>query len=153
MSSASNETGRGRPPAASIPSRIVRPPFLPRYLAPRLPFFYGWIIVSLGFVSAFFGIGLTWAAGLFFVPMHDDLGWSRASYFFAVSLRGWIGIVVTPLMGGFLDRKSGPRLLMLKPWRNRAPTLSTLARPLLSPRPSRWRRMWKLPGCKRCCRN
>lgn len=79
----------------------------------RLPFFYGWIIVSLGFVSAFFGIGLTWAAGLFFVPMHDDLGWSRASYFFAVSLRGWIGIVVTPLMGGFLDRKSGPRLLML----------------------------------------
>ena len=79
----------------------------------RLPFFYGWIIVGLGFFSAFFGIGLTWAAGLFAVPMLDEMGWPRADYFFAVSLRGWIGILVSPIMGGFLDRKHGPRVLML----------------------------------------
>lgn len=79
----------------------------------RLPFFYGWIIVGLGFFGAFFGIGLTWAAGLFAVPMQDEMGWSRSAYFFAVSLRGWVGIVVSPLMGSFLDRKDGPRTLML----------------------------------------
>lgn len=79
----------------------------------RLPFFYGWIVVGLGFFGAFFGIGLTWAAGLFAVPMQDEMGWSRSAFFFAVSLRGWIGIVVSPLMGSFLDRKDGPRTLML----------------------------------------
>lgn len=69
--------------------------------------------MGLGFFGAFFGIGLTWAAGLFAVPMQDELGWSRSAYFFAVSLRGWIGILVSPLMGSFLDRKNGPRALML----------------------------------------
>jgi sugar phosphate permease len=79
----------------------------------RLPFFYGWVIVGLGFVSACFGIGLTWAASIFAVPMQQDLGWSRSAIFFAISLRGWMGIVVAPLVGGLLDRRHGARLLAL----------------------------------------
>jgi hypothetical protein len=50
----------------------------------RLPLFYGWIIVGLGFSTAFFSIGLTWAAGLFAVPMQQELGWSRSAFFCAV---------------------------------------------------------------------
>ncbi|MSQ10240.1 MAG: MFS transporter [Dehalococcoidia bacterium] len=91
----------------------TQPASAPRPWQARLPFFYGWIVVGLGFFGAFFGIGLTWAAGLFAVPMQDEMGWSRSAYFFGVSLRGWIGIVVSPLMGSFLDRKDGPRTLML----------------------------------------
>ena len=41
----------------------------------RLPFFYGWLIVGLGFFGAFFGIGLVWAASILAVPMRDELGW------------------------------------------------------------------------------
>jgi sugar phosphate permease len=77
----------------------------------RLPFFYGWIIVGLGFFTAFFGIGLTWAASIFAVPMQDDLGWSRSIIFLAVSLRGWMGIVVAPIVGRQLDRRHGARIL------------------------------------------
>jgi MFS family permease len=79
----------------------------------RLPFFYGWVIVVLGFVASLFGIGLTWATGLLAVPMVAELGWSYSAIFFAVSLRGWMGIVITPMIGRYLDRRDGPRTLAL----------------------------------------
>jgi len=77
----------------------------------RLPFFYGWIIVVLAFFSSFFGIGLTWAASIFAVPMREDLGWGNSAFFFAVSLRGWMGIVISPFVGPYLDRKDAVRVL------------------------------------------
>ncbi len=79
----------------------------------RLPFFYGWIIVAIGFISSVFSIGLTWTAGLLAVPMGAELQWSRSEFFFAVSMRGWVGIVVTPFIGSYLDRREGPRRLAL----------------------------------------
>jgi sugar phosphate permease len=89
----------------------VRPHTSARSWQARLPLFYGWIIVALGFFTAFFSIGMTWAAGLFAVPMQQELGWSRSAFFFAVSLRGWMGIVVAPLVGGYLDSRNGARVL------------------------------------------
>ncbi len=77
----------------------------------RLPFYYGWLIVGLGFFSAFFGIGLTWAASLFAVPMRDELGWDNSGFFFAVSLRGWMGIVIMPMIGPYFDLRHGVRIL------------------------------------------
>ncbi len=77
----------------------------------RLPFFYGWIIVGLAFFTTFFGIGLTWAASIFAVPMRDELGWGNSAFFFAVSLRGWMGIVISPFVGPFLDRKQAVRVV------------------------------------------
>ena len=79
----------------------------------RLPFFYGWVIVALGFFTSFFGIGLTWAASIFAVPMRDELGWSRSEIFFAVSMRGWIGIVAAPVVGRYLDQRNGVRIMTL----------------------------------------
>jgi sugar phosphate permease len=99
----------------------------------RLPFFYGWIIVGLGFISALFGIGLTWAAGLFAVPMHADLGWSRSSIFFAISLRGWIGIAVAPFIGRYIDRPNGARVLAVA-----GGLLNTLALLLIARMTAQW---------------
>jgi len=79
----------------------------------RLPFFYGWVIVVLAFGMSFFGIGLTWAASIFSVPMRHELGWSRSEIFFAVSMRGWIGIVASPVVGRYLDQKNGVRIMTL----------------------------------------
>lgn len=71
------------------------------------------MIVAIGFLTTFFGIGLTWAASVFSVPMHEELGWSRSEIFFAVSVRGWIGIIVTPIVSRYLDEKNGVRLMSL----------------------------------------
>jgi MFS transporter, OFA family, oxalate/formate antiporter len=79
----------------------------------RLPFYYGWVIVWVGFTASVFSFGLSLAAGLLAVPMGDELQWSRSAMFFAISLRGWIGIVITPLIGPYLDRPNGVRVLSL----------------------------------------
>jgi MFS family permease len=79
----------------------------------RLPFFYGWIVVVIALFTTFFGIGLTWAASIFAIPMKDDLGWGNSAFFFALSLRGWTGIVVAPFVGPYMDRENGIRLLAL----------------------------------------
>ena len=79
----------------------------------RLPFFYGWVIVALGFLTTFFGIGLTWAASVFAVPMREELAWNRSEIFFAVSMRGWIGIIASPILGRYLDTKNGVRIMTL----------------------------------------
>jgi len=50
---------------------------------------------------------------VFAVPMRDELGWSRSEIFFAVSMRGWIGIVITPLVSRYLDDKNGVRIMTL----------------------------------------
>jgi MFS family permease len=79
----------------------------------RLPFFYGWIIAALALFTTFFGIGLTWAASIFAVPMKEDLGWGNSALFFALSLRGWTGILVAPFVGPYLDRMRGVRMFAL----------------------------------------
>jgi MFS family permease len=79
----------------------------------RLPFFYGWVVVVIALFTTFFGIGLTWAASIFAIPMKEDLGWGNSAFFFALSLRGWTGIVVAPIVGPYMDRRNGIRLLAL----------------------------------------
>ena len=112
MSSASNETGRGRLPAASIASGIVRPPFLPRYLAPRLPFFYGWVVLGCLCLSGFARQGPAVATlSVFIVPMTAEFGWSRAAIAGAVSLGGVLAAFAAPLLGPVMDRR-GARLIL-----------------------------------------
>jgi sugar phosphate permease len=86
----------------------VRPPW-----QTRLPFFYGWIIVGHGLLFSFFGIGVTWAASILAIPMQEGLGWSRSEIFFAISVRGWMAIFVTPLVGRHLDTKNGAMLMAI----------------------------------------
>ena len=45
--------------------------------------------------------------------MRDELGWSRSEIFFAVSMRGWIGIVAAPVVGRYLDQRNGVRIMTL----------------------------------------
>lgn len=77
----------------------------------RLPFYYGWVILAITFCMGFFGLGLSFAAGLLVSPMQDDLGWSRAAVLGAVTVRGLMGIVLAPLVGHYADTKLGAYLL------------------------------------------
>ena len=83
-------------------------------LAGRLPFFYGWVIVYIGFMGVFMmGATTFWGLPVFVTPMIDDAGWSRASIFGALTLRFIVGAFGGLLLGGFADRKGGPARLLL----------------------------------------
>jgi sugar phosphate permease len=76
--------------------------------------FYGWLIVAVIFVGGVFNTGISlWGIGLFVKPMEEELGWSRATFFAALSLRGLIAGLLSPFVGPLLDSRKGPRRLML----------------------------------------
>ncbi len=79
----------------------------------RLPFFYGWAVVAVALSTTFFGIGLIWSASIFANSMTEELDWSNSAFFFALSLRGWTGIVIAPIVGPYLDRQHGIRALAI----------------------------------------
>ncbi len=43
----------------------------------RLPFFYGWIIVAVTFVTMGIGVKARTSFSLFFPPIIDEFGWDR----------------------------------------------------------------------------
>jgi MFS transporter, OFA family, oxalate/formate antiporter len=90
----------------------MRPPFLPRLLVPRLPFFYGWIVLGCLCLAGFARQGPAVAVvSVFVVPMTDEFGWSRMTMAGAVSLGGLLAAVVSPAIGPVLDRR-GARLIL-----------------------------------------
>jgi len=90
----------------------MRPPLLPRLLVPRLPFFYGWIVLACICLAGFARQGPAVATlSVFVVPMTDAFGWSRTEMAGAVSLGGVLAAFVSPLIGPVLDRR-GARLIL-----------------------------------------
>jgi sugar phosphate permease len=80
----------------------------------RRRLFYGWWIVGIIFLGGVFNSGLTlWGIGIFVKPMEQELGWSRATFFAALSLRGIIAGLLAPFVGPLLDSRQGPRYLLL----------------------------------------
>ncbi len=45
----------------------------------RLPFFYGWMIVAVTFVTMAIGVNARTAFSLFFPPIISEFGWDAAS--------------------------------------------------------------------------
>jgi len=43
----------------------------------RLPFFYGWILVAIAFVTMAVGVNARTACSLLFPPILDEFGWER----------------------------------------------------------------------------
>jgi MFS family permease len=77
----------------------------------RLPFFYGWLIVAVVFVSMGIGVNVRTAFSLLFPPILDEFGWERGVTAGAFSFGFVVSAVFSPLMGRLMDRR-GPRLVM-----------------------------------------
>jgi MFS transporter, OFA family, oxalate/formate antiporter len=87
-------------------------PALPRALAARLPFYYGWIILACLCCAGFARQGPAVATFSIFVePLTREFGWSRAAVSGAVSLGGVLAALILPLIGPMLDRR-GSRLVL-----------------------------------------
>ena len=84
-----------------------------RRVAARLPFFYGWVVVFLGFLGVFMmGATTFWAVPVFIGPIEDDTGWSRGLIFGALTTRFIVGAFFGMLLGSFADRRGGPPKLL-----------------------------------------
>jgi MFS family permease len=90
----------------------MQSPLLSRLLAPRLPFFYGWVVLGCLCLSGFARQGPAVATlSVFVVPMTTEFGWSRAAIAGAVSLGGVLAALIAPLLGPLMDRR-GARLTL-----------------------------------------
>jgi MFS family permease len=77
----------------------------------RLPFFYGWVLVGVSFVTMAIGVNARTAFSLLFPPILDEFHWDRGIVAGAFSFGFLISAVVTPCVGWLTDRR-GPRLVV-----------------------------------------
>ena len=87
---------------------------LPRFLAERLPFFYGWVILVCVSCAGFSRQGGAVATlSVFVTPMTGEFGWSRTALSGAVSLGGLLAALTAPALGRRLDRDGSRRILCI----------------------------------------
>ena len=113
----------------------------------RLPIFYGWILVATAFVTMGVVVNARTAFSLFFPPILDEFGWSRALTAATFTTGLLASNAFTPFLGVLMDRL-GPRVvfpvglglmslgLALATARPRRPGSST----------SRWASWWRAPA-------
>jgi MFS family permease len=77
----------------------------------RLPFFYGWIIVAVTFVTMAIGVNARTAFSLLFPPIIGEFGWERGVTAGAFSFGFLVSGALSPLIGRMMDRH-GPRAVM-----------------------------------------
>lgn len=77
----------------------------------RLPFFYGWVVVAVTFVTMAIGVNARTAFSLFFPPILNEFGWERGVTAGAFSFGFVVSGIVSPLIGRLMDR-TGPRAVM-----------------------------------------
>lgn len=78
-------------------------------LIDRLPFYYGWVVVAVAFVTMAIGVNARTSFSLLFPPILDEFGWSRATIAATFSIGFIVSTLITPLIGALMDR-FGPRL-------------------------------------------
>jgi sugar phosphate permease len=90
----------------------MNPQSLPRWLQPRLPFFYGWIVLACVCCAGFARQGPAVATlSIFIEPMTAEFGWSRTAMSVAVSIGGILAALVSPVLGPIQDRYGARRML------------------------------------------
>src|ERR1041384_5851452 len=75
------------------------------------PFFYGWVLVAIGFVTMAVGVNARTAFSLLFPAMLDEFGWDRGLTAGWFSFGFLVSAVVTPFVGRLMDQR-GPRLVV-----------------------------------------
>ncbi|MFH1954665.1 MAG: MFS transporter [Pseudomonadota bacterium] len=74
-------------------------------------FFYGWVVVAVGFVTLGIAFGIWYSFSVFFLAIIKNFGWSRAaaSSIFSVFI---ISQALTGLLAGHLQDRFGPRVVI-----------------------------------------
>ena len=75
----------------------------------RLPFFYGWLVVAVVFVTMGIGVNARTAFSLLFPPILDEFGWERGVTAGAFSFGFLVSAVLSPSLGRLMDRRRPAR--------------------------------------------
>src|SRR5215813_11025818 len=79
--------------------------------AARLPFFFGWVIIAVAFVTMALSVTARTAFSLMFPPIVDEFGWDRGLAAGAFSFGFLVSAAVSPVLGRLIDRR-GPRFVI-----------------------------------------
>ena len=77
----------------------------------HLPFFYGWVIVAVAFVTMGVGVNARTAFSLLFPPILDEFGWDRGVTAGAFSFGFLVSAALSPFIGRLMERR-GPRVVI-----------------------------------------
>ncbi len=77
----------------------------------QLPFFYGWVVVGVAFVTMAIGVNARTAFSLLYPSILDEFGWTRGAVAGVFSLGFIASMAGAPIVGILLDRV-GPRWVM-----------------------------------------
>ena len=77
----------------------------------RLPFFYGWVVIAVAFVTMGIGVNTRTAFSLLFPPILDEFHWDRGVTAGAFSFGFVVSAILSPVLGRMMDRV-GPRAVM-----------------------------------------
>src|SRR5215470_1065716 len=83
----------------------------PRWPA-RLPFYYGWVIVGVAFVTMAIGVSARTSFSLLLPPLIDEFGWDRGLAAGAFSFGFLVSAILSPIAGRVMDAR-GPRIVIL----------------------------------------
>ena len=77
-----------------------------------LPFYYGWFVISLCFLTTLTSAGVRSSPSVLIHPLEAEFGWSRTLIASAVSMNLLLFGIAAPLSGFLIDR-FGPRKVMI----------------------------------------
>lgn len=77
-----------------------------------LPFYYGWFVISLCFLTTLTSAGVRSSPSVLIHPLEAEFGWSRTMIASAVSMNLLLFGVAAPVSGILIDRL-GPRMVMM----------------------------------------
>ena len=75
----------------------------------RLPFYYGWVVIVVAFVTMAIGVNARTSFSLLFPAIVDEFGWDRGTIAAIFSIGFMVSTGLTPIIGMLMDR-FGPRL-------------------------------------------
>ena len=84
---------------------------LPNTLARTLPFYYGWVVVAVGFVTLGMGASVRTMFSLLFPPIIAEFGWERGLTASVFSVGFILAAVAFPILGAWIDR-FGPQVVL-----------------------------------------
>src|SRR5471030_2955177 len=83
----------------------------PRHWSSRLPFYYGWVIIGIAFVTMAIAVTARTAFSLLLPPLIAEFGWARGLVAGAFSFGYLVSAVLSPIFGRLMD-SHGPLVVI-----------------------------------------
>ena len=82
------------------------------HLPLSVPFYYGWVILTLSFLTTLTGAGIRSSPTVLIHPLEMEFGWSRAAISSAIGLNLLLFGVAAPISGWLIDRFGARRVML-----------------------------------------